>query len=180
MDMEMLLSGIDYTELPESYVIFICCYDPWERGKYRYTIESNCRECPDLDVQDGTHTIILSNCGTNPEDIPPELVHFLEFTKKTLAESEDESDDPYIRRLQKTIQDIKRSREMGEKYMKLQEMLKEEREEGREEGIIEAVYIQNVLSNSLNVAQAANKLHISEEEFQEKVDAYLGIQSSLV
>ncbi len=29
MDMEMLLSDTDYTQLPDSYVIFLCCYTSW-------------------------------------------------------------------------------------------------------------------------------------------------------
>ena len=191
MDMEMLLSGIDYTELPDSFVIFICCYDPWERGIYRYTIENSCRECPDLDVGDGVHTIVLNNNGKNPEDISPGLVRFLEFTKKTLAESEDISDDPYIRQIQKSIRDIKSSREMGEKYMKLQEMLKEEWKEGHKEGLkeglkegqetgfIKSVYIQKVLNNTLSIAQAADMLNMTAEEFQELMDSYQELQASL-
>ena len=31
MDMEMLLSGCEYSELPNSYVIFICDFDPYFR-----------------------------------------------------------------------------------------------------------------------------------------------------
>ena len=38
MDMEMLLSGEDYAELPNTYVIFICDFDPFGEGKYRYTL----------------------------------------------------------------------------------------------------------------------------------------------
>ena len=34
MDMELLRSGEDYSELPDTYVIFICDFDPFEEGKY--------------------------------------------------------------------------------------------------------------------------------------------------
>ena len=134
MDMEMLQSGIDYEELPDAYVIFICCYDPFFQDKYRYTFGTHCMEYPEAEMDDGVHTIILNNKGKNPEEVPPELVSFLEFTKKSLAESEEESEDPFIQRLQKTIQDIKKSREMGERYMTLEEMLKEESKEGKKKG----------------------------------------------
>ena len=36
--MEMLLAGEDYAELPNTYVIFICDFDPIGEGKYRYTL----------------------------------------------------------------------------------------------------------------------------------------------
>lgn len=39
MDMELLMSGEDYTELPNTYVIFLCDFDPFGAGKYRYTFQ---------------------------------------------------------------------------------------------------------------------------------------------
>ena len=42
MDMEMLLAGEDYAELPNTYVIFICDFDPIGEGKYRYTLRMEC------------------------------------------------------------------------------------------------------------------------------------------
>lgn len=42
MDMEMLLIGEDYVELPNTYVIFICDFDPFWEGKYRYTFRTKC------------------------------------------------------------------------------------------------------------------------------------------
>ena len=44
MDMEMLETGEGYDELSESYVIFICDYDPLGYNKYVYTIQSRCEE----------------------------------------------------------------------------------------------------------------------------------------
>ncbi len=44
MDMEMLLSGSEYEELPKSYVIFICDFDPFGGRKYKYTFEKECKE----------------------------------------------------------------------------------------------------------------------------------------
>ena len=38
MDMELLVSGTDYESLPDSYVLFICDFDPLGLGMYRYSI----------------------------------------------------------------------------------------------------------------------------------------------
>ncbi len=176
MDMDMLLSGVSYKDLPDSYVIFICGYDPFSLGKYRYRIESHCRECPEIDYQDGIHTIILNNHGTNPEEVPKELVSFLEFTRKPLDESEEKTEDDYISMLQETIREIKSSREMGERYMTFEEMLKEEREEGREEGRVEgrvegrnSLLIQLVNDGVITLEQGSKAIGISTDEFQQLI-----------
>ena len=44
IDMELLLSGSDYTELPDVYVIFICDFDPFGKRKYGYTFVRQCEE----------------------------------------------------------------------------------------------------------------------------------------
>ena len=136
MDMEILLAGIDYDKLPDSYVIYICDYDPFGQGRYRYTFNNQCIEDPEVDIDDGVHTIILSNRGTNCDEISEELLSFLQYTRKPLAESREESQDTFVQRIQKSVCQVKASREMGELYMKLQLLLKEERQEGREEGRI--------------------------------------------
>ena len=38
MDMDALLTGKDYESLPDTYVIFICDFDPFGDAMYRYTI----------------------------------------------------------------------------------------------------------------------------------------------
>ena len=38
MDMELLVKGCEYAELPDSYVIFLCDFDPFGEGKYRYLL----------------------------------------------------------------------------------------------------------------------------------------------
>ena len=56
MDMDILLAGTDYEYLPESYVIFICDYDPLGYNKYIYTMNTHCEELPELKYRDGVHT----------------------------------------------------------------------------------------------------------------------------
>ena len=46
LDMEMLESGRDYRELASVYVIFICDYDPFGEGYYRYDFKMNCKQNP--------------------------------------------------------------------------------------------------------------------------------------
>ena len=131
MDMELLLKGTSYEELPDAYVIFICDFDPLGGRKYRYTMENICREAPELPYRDGSHTLLLSTCGENEDEVPEPLVDFLRYVKGVLTNF----GDPFVRRLEDSVRQVRASREMEERFMVLQEMMKQERREGREEGI---------------------------------------------
>ena len=75
----------------------------------------------------------------NASSVPPELVRFLKFVTANLKESEEDFGDELVNQFQNSIRDIKKSREMGERYMIFEEMLREEKQEGRLEGRQEAV-----------------------------------------
>ena len=135
MDMELLVKGKDYNELPKACVIFICDFDPFEEKKYRYTFQGRCDEKEELLLGDERFTIFLSTKGENRDEVSQELIAFLDYVKANLAESTQEFNDNYVRQLQDSVKQVKMSREMGVRYMQLQELLKEERSEARAEGI---------------------------------------------
>ena len=144
MDMELLLKGCEYAELPDSYVIFLCDFDPFEEGKYRYTFWTACEETEKASLKDGRCIMFLNTRGKNAEDVPKELVSFLKFVHADLKESQKDFQDDYVRQVQKSVIHIKGSREMEERFMVLEELLKDERREGLKEGLKTAM--QMVLS----------------------------------
>ena len=79
MDMDVLLSGKAYDQLPDSYVLFLCDYDPFGQGKYRYSRKQYFEEVPEYAYDDGSHTVYLSTKGKNASEVPKELVSFLTF-----------------------------------------------------------------------------------------------------
>ncbi len=131
MDSDALLAGHEYSELPDTYVIFICDFDPVGAGLYRYSHEMVCRETGTT-LDDGTYTIYLSTKGKNKDAVPQELVSFLEYVGDPAMR---ENTDPFVRSLETQISTIKRDREWRNKYMLLELTLAEEREEGRKEGL---------------------------------------------
>ena len=141
IDMELLRSGQDYEELPDSYVIFICDFDPFYGKKYRYTFDMTCREDGNVALEDGSHTVFLSTCGENEAEVPEKLVKFLKYVKAGLKENSEDFQDNFVKRVQTAVRNVKASREMEEQYMLLEELIKEEREqalaEGRELGLSE-------------------------------------------
>ena len=134
MDMELLLTGDGYTELPNTYVIFICDFDPFGKDKYRYTFRTTCQESENVDLEDGRITVFLNTHGKNEYEVPGELVTFLQYMKEDLEGSEREFHDSYVEQLQKFVRNVKESREMEERFMIFEEMLKEERAAGFAEG----------------------------------------------
>lgn len=86
MDMELLSSGESYDTLPDTYVIFICDFDPFGLQRYCYNFESRCLEDTTLSLGDGSKSIFLSTKGNNSSDISPELLSFLTFIRENQPE----------------------------------------------------------------------------------------------
>ena len=117
MDMDLLESGHEYKELPMSYVIFVCDFDPFKKGKYCYTFENRCLEDFSLEMGDGSRSIFLSTDGKNTDKTSKELQAFLEFIKNDNLENNTKTDDEYVKGLQQTIRRIKKNRELERSFM---------------------------------------------------------------
>ena len=82
LDVSALKPGEDFNNLKPSYIIFICTFDPFNQGLYRYTFEERCKEC-DMGLGDETCKIFLNTKGNNEKDVPKELVQFLKYMENT-------------------------------------------------------------------------------------------------
>ena len=177
MDMDLLLSGTAYAALPESYVIFICDFDPFGQKKYCYRFQMRTKE--GLEMQDGSHAIFLSTMGQDTENVLEALVKFLKFVKANLEESQKDFGDPYVEKLQRDIQKIKVSREMGRCYMMFDELIAEERKEGillgKEEQM--RMLIEKKLAKGLSIAQIAEHLEEDEETIRKYVEKLKEVSS---
>ncbi len=136
MDMNLLRGGIDYEILPDAYVIFICDFDPFEKGMYRYSCRMTCLETGEV-VKDGSTTILLNTHGKNPQEISPELLQFLEYVKDPEVSLEVARDNRFINDLENCVAAVKQDRNWEVKYMQFREMLRDEHEEGLQEGLKE-------------------------------------------
>ena len=87
IDIDSLLKGAVYSELKESYVIFICTNDPFGADLPVYTFERKCREDAGVELKDETHHLIFNASAYEQED-DPELRDFLSFVKNNTAESD--------------------------------------------------------------------------------------------
>ena len=134
MSMELLAKGEDYENLPASYVIFICNFDPFNLKRYCYSFENVCLEDFNLKLQDGMRTIFLSTMGENPQSISKELLAFLTFVRENHPGETKDYHDPFVAQLQNSIFQVKQSQELGSRYMLLELMLRDEYRKGEAKG----------------------------------------------
>lgn len=164
IDMDALLTGNSYEDLPDTYVIFICDFDPFGDGLYRYSCEETGNR-----INDGVKTIYLNAHGKNRKDIPEELLEFLDYVKNTGRRKEISTADPFVRHLQNTIDTIKQDRSMEERYMLLEEMMRNEKQEGRQE--IAVQFLLDSLNSKFSVSTALSK-KISSETDMNKLQSW--------
>ncbi len=157
MDMELLGTGIDYEKLPETYVIFICDFDPIGLEKYKYTICHTIKEDKEYPYSDGSHTVYLSTIGKNKNEVSKSLVQFLKYAGANLEESKQNYADEFVSRLQKSVEKIKFDREMGRRYMLFEELMKDEYNAGKLEGKLEGK-VDTIISFLSDIAPVSEDL----------------------
>ena len=137
----LLKAGENYDQLPDTYVIFVCDFDPFGEGRYKYEFAQRCLENLDLGLQDGARTIFLSTRGGNPGDVPESLVKFLQYVRASLEESQKDFQDEFVRRVQQEVFRVKSDQEIRSSFMTLEELLRDERAEGKVEGKAEDIML---------------------------------------
>ena len=99
----------------------------------------------------------------------PGLVKFLKYVKAGLDESTEDFQDDFVQRLQDAVRNVKASREMEERYMMLEELLKEEREKGRIEGKAEGKVEGKVEGKAESILELLSDLGEVPEELRKKI-----------
>lgn len=131
IDLNLIDKGLPYTTLHKSYIIFICTFDPFGKGKYQYTFRPLCQEDNSLTLADETTRIFFNTKG-NLKGAPKGLRKFFEYIETNLPA------DAFTKSLDDEVKRTKQNKKWRREYMK--ELLhdydiKEEgRQEGRQEG----------------------------------------------
>ena len=101
-----------YDDLPDVFVIFICTFDPFGKGRHIYSFYRTCEEDNNLRLNDGAFTIFLNTEG-KINDVSPELKAFLDFMKGKTSE------DSFIKELEKRLNEAKQNVGWRKNYMLL-------------------------------------------------------------
>lgn len=132
IDGDMLRHGQPYAKLRQSYVIFICPFDPYDKGLHKYEFRNYCSQDKALAMGDGRTTIFLNTKGT-VNDVDQDLRNFLEY-----VDNKNVKDDHYVDELRDYINVLSKDTEWRKEYMdnKTHMMFHDEdiRAEGRMEG----------------------------------------------
>ena len=124
IDLNILNRGEDYASLRRSFVIFICTYDPFGKGRWVYTFENRCREDQDIALGDEAAKIVLNTKG-HVGEISKELKSLLHYMDSLVPE------DDYTRELDSTVAEVRRDEKWRLEYMRLVERDRENRRLGR-------------------------------------------------
>lgn len=130
IDLNAIEKGADYSELPKSFVIFICTFDSFGRGLWKYTFKNVCEEDASLILNDGATKIFFNTVGSKGK-ISKETESILKFIENNEAEND------FTEKLAQEVRKIKENKEWRVEYMTLLMREREKYTEGKAFGIIE-------------------------------------------
>ena len=159
MDLNILNRGEEYAELKQSYVIFICTFDPFGKGMCCYEFENTCKDCEGLPLGDKRKVLFFNTKGKtiNVSKKVADLLRYMETRQIT---------DEFTKRLEDEVFKARQNKEWMVEYMKSFVWEMDARNEGREEGrLIQLVEL--VREGDISIEKAIEKSKLSEAEFKE-------------
>ena len=127
IDQEILSTGTDYIFLKETYIIFICTYDPFGKGKYVYHFHMACDEDESIQLHDKMNWIFY-NTTADLSEAPEGIKKFLSYVENEHAE------DEFTRLLDKEVKNARLNEEWRSEYLKTYVNDMDMRREGYLEG----------------------------------------------
>ena len=164
IDADLLETGADYDDLNKTIIIFICPFDPFDKGRHIYTFRNFCAEDKTLELSDDAAKIFLNAKGTL-NDVDESVKAFLDYVNGIVC------NDPLVRAIDEEIRRIKEENEERVSYMTFAMKMMEERKEGFKEGKAEglaeglASSIRNMMKNmGVSLEKAMDVLQIPVDE----------------
>ena len=159
IDLNLIRKGDDYNKLKKSYIIFICTFDEFGKGKHKYTFVNTCKEVPDLVLNDETVKLFLCAGGTE-NDVSDELRAFLLYV------ADHKTNSLFTNRLEKEVQKARQHDEWKEQYMTLLMKYREERAIGDARRLITDV--KGIMDEfHVSLEKACSTVKSSVEEYEE-------------
>ena len=159
IDLNSIEKGASYKKLKDSYVIFICTFDPFEKGLAQYSFENLCDEDTTIRLNDGTKKIFFN--ATDYDKAEDEDVR--EFLRYVNGEK---SDNPFVQTLDDKVGKVKASKEWRREYMTLLMREQDIKDEIRQEDIrklIASLRFYNIPDEGI-LQQLMEKYQLTEEE----------------
>ena len=191
MDSRMLKAGQEFSELQDSYIVFITQTDIFgygipiyminrhfeeiddifddgshivyvnEKGRHIYTFENICKEDNSVFLKDGAVKIFL-NADSDQDDVSQELKAFLDYVAGK------EPADDFVQRLREAVEQARKNREWRHEYMTLLMRDQENIEKGKIYGAISMCHDLGLGGDEI-LEKLQIKFHLSHEEAEQYV-----------
>ena len=131
MDNNALKKGERYSQLRKSYVIFICTFDPFDRGLAKYTFNAICNEDHSLVLDDGVTRVFINTEGDRHR-VSKELANLISYI------STGEVTDDYTRDLDEEVQALRNDDGRERDYMTYMQTIMEHEDMAYSQGFSQA------------------------------------------
>ena len=178
IDLDWIQKGEDYRKLNKSFIIFICTFDPFKKGRHIYTFKNICLQDTNIILGDETEKIFLCTQGII-NDVDEEMLEFLEYMEHTTDQVALSAKGDLVKVLHKKVNEVKTDQRMEVEWMTLLERDREKIEQGRQEGREEGIEIglkkgarqtaKNLLDMGLEIDKVAIATGLTKEEVEEIV-----------
>ncbi len=138
VDCDSLMKGQPYTKLKESYILFICKFDPFHNEKKkgyglpRYTFQNTCAENNSVNLDDKTVKVVY-NAKAYESVKDPKVRALLRF-----IQTNEPGEDDYSKRLSEFVERTKKNEKFRKEYADMNlhdfDIMTEAKEEGIAEG----------------------------------------------
>ena len=159
LDTATLPKGSSYRSLKDTYVVFICTFDPFKLGLPVYTVRQTYEEAHEVKYDDGTNAIFY-NCPAWEQCKSEQPRALMKYAHTQVAESD------FTRKVDEWLEDERQRQRLRSEYMTYQMKLDETLEEGIAIGVREKALetARNLLTMGFGIEQTAQAVGLSVDE----------------
>ena len=177
-DIDTTPKGSKYKDLKQNYVIFICTFDPFLKGKPIYTFQNLCLEHGEpIYLGDGTEKIFLNTTAKDLANLDLDLRLFYDYVKGKVAQT------TFTKELDATISRMKQEKEERNMYLTYSSRMMECRQDGYEEGIsigLERGISQGAYQSKLETARNLLAMKLSPEQVAQGTNLPMDVVQGLL
>ena len=153
MDIDLLLKGKQYSQLKESFVIFVCKDDFFKENLPCYTFSNRCHEKLSLELGDKTHKIIF-NAAAFQQEQDLEKKSILEYIKNSKSTSD------FTQKIHQIVEQTKENQAFRGEYMAWGLAEQDAEKRGYKAGITDGIE-QGMEQKAFETAQNLLTMHLS-------------------
>ena len=127
-DQYALKKGALYRDLRQTFIIFICTFDPFGRNYSKYTFSNLCNEDTTVRLNDNTQKIFLNTAGDRHR-VSKDLANFLDYVNDGKAK------DEFTLAINSMVNELRNDTESEARYMTYEQTIMEAERNGEEKGI---------------------------------------------